>query len=90
MGFQCKIPFAGAGAPPASYQGELQCPKISFSDHDNHDLNASNDSLDLWNAATENQLSVFDMLINDESEVGSERSLVHEAHVAFSVKGMIH
>ncbi|TYH11375.1 hypothetical protein ES288_A07G253500v1, partial [Gossypium darwinii] len=83
--YSCKIPFAGAGAPPASYQGE-----ISFSDHDNHDLNASNDSLDLWNAATENQLSVFDMLINDESEVGSERSLVHEAHVAFSVKGMIH
>ncbi|KAG8484757.1 hypothetical protein CXB51_021688 [Gossypium anomalum] len=77
-----------AGAPPASYQGELQCPKISFSDHDNHDLNASNDSLDLWNAATENQLSVFDMLINDESEVGSERSLVHEAHVAFSLKGL--
>ncbi|KHG17028.1 Putative S-adenosyl-L-methionine-dependent methyltransferase yktD [Gossypium arboreum] len=88
MGFQCKIPFAGAGAPPASYQGELQCPKISFSDHDNHDLNASNDSLDLWNASAENQLSVFDMLINDESEVGSERSLVHEAHVAFSVKGL--
>ncbi|KAK5810322.1 hypothetical protein PVK06_025634 [Gossypium arboreum] len=86
MGFQCKMPFAGAGAPPASYQGELQCPKISFSDHDNHDLNASNDSLDLWNASAENQLSVFDMLINDESEVGSERSLVHEAHVAFSVK----
>ncbi|XP_040964008.1 uncharacterized protein [Gossypium hirsutum] len=77
-----------AGAPPSSYQGELQCPKISFSDHDNHDLNASNDSLDLWNAATENQLSVFDMLINDESEVGSERSLVHEAHVAFSVEGL--
>ncbi|XP_052874115.1 uncharacterized protein LOC108481914 isoform X1 [Gossypium arboreum] len=77
-----------AGAPPASYQGELQCPKISFSDHDNHDLNASNDSLDLWNASAENQLSVFDMLINDESEVGSERSLVHEAHVAFSVKGL--
>ncbi|TYI48924.1 hypothetical protein E1A91_D12G000400v1 [Gossypium mustelinum] len=44
-----------AGAPPSSYQGELQCPKISFSDHDNHDLNASNDSLDLWNAATENR-----------------------------------
>ncbi|XP_040956063.1 uncharacterized protein [Gossypium hirsutum] len=88
MGFQCKMPFAGAGAPPSSYQGELQCPKISFSDHDNHDLNASNDSLDLWNAATENQLSVFDMLINDESEVGSERSLVHEAHVAFSVEGL--
>ncbi|PPR82549.1 hypothetical protein GOBAR_AA38168 [Gossypium barbadense] len=77
-----------AGAPPACYQGELQCPKISFSDHDNHDLNASNDSLDLWNASAENQLSVFDMLINDESEVGSERSLVHEAHVAFSVKGL--
>ncbi|TYJ20516.1 hypothetical protein E1A91_A08G000500v1 [Gossypium mustelinum] len=77
-----------AGAPPASYQGELQCPKISFSDHDNHDLNASNDSLDLWNASAENQFSVFDMLINDESEVGSERSLVHEAHVAFSVKGL--
>ncbi|TYG55647.1 hypothetical protein ES288_D08G000800v1 [Gossypium darwinii] len=88
MGFQCKMPFAGAGAPPSSYQGELQGPKISFSDHDNHDLNASNDSLDLWNAATENQLSVFDMLINDESEVGSERSLVHEAHVAFSVEGL--
>ncbi|KAB2067986.1 hypothetical protein ES319_A08G000100v1 [Gossypium barbadense] len=34
------------------------------------------------------KLSVFDMLINDESEVGSERSLVHEAHVAFSVKGL--
>ncbi|KAK8338927.1 hypothetical protein V6Z12_A08G000600 [Gossypium hirsutum] len=45
-----------AGAPPASYQGELQCPKISFSDHDNHDLNASNDSLDLWNASAENRL----------------------------------
>ncbi|XP_017622655.1 uncharacterized protein LOC108466804 isoform X2 [Gossypium arboreum] len=29
-----------AGAPPSSYQGELQCPKISFSDHD---LNAAND-----------------------------------------------
>ncbi|KAL1186510.1 hypothetical protein V6Z11_A01G182700 [Gossypium hirsutum] len=27
-------------APPSSYQGELQCPKISFSDHD---LNAAND-----------------------------------------------
>ncbi|KAA3471783.1 hypothetical protein EPI10_017360 [Gossypium australe] len=88
MGFQCKMPFAGAGAPSGSYQGELQCPKISFSDHDNHALNASNDSLDLWNAATENQLSVFDMLINDEPEVGSERSLVHEAHVAFSVEGL--
>ncbi|TYI67187.1 hypothetical protein E1A91_D08G000400v1 [Gossypium mustelinum] len=34
------------------------------------------------------KLSVFDMLINDESEVGSERSLVHEAHVAFSVEGL--
>ncbi|KAG4163063.1 hypothetical protein ERO13_D01G148301v2 [Gossypium hirsutum] len=32
------------------------------------------------------ELSVFDMLNNDESEVGSERSLVHEAHVAFSVE----
>lgn len=27
FGFQCKIPFAGAGAPTSSYQGELQCPK---------------------------------------------------------------
>ncbi|PPS11870.1 hypothetical protein GOBAR_AA08775 [Gossypium barbadense] len=68
MGIQCKMPFAGAGAPPSSYQGELQRPKISFSDHD-------------LNVATENRLSVFEMLINDESEVGSERSLVHEAHL---------
>ncbi|TYI98032.1 hypothetical protein E1A91_D01G183900v1 [Gossypium mustelinum] len=34
------------------------------------------------------ELSVFDMLNNDESEVGSERSLVHKAHVAFSVEGL--
>ncbi|TYG83738.1 hypothetical protein ES288_D01G191800v1 [Gossypium darwinii] len=34
------------------------------------------------------ELSVFDMLNNDESEVVSERSLVHEAHVAFSVEGL--
>ncbi|GMI80014.1 hypothetical protein HRI_001670600 [Hibiscus trionum] len=77
-----------AGAPPSSYQGELQYPKVSFWDHENPDLNVSNSSLDLRNAATENQLSIFDMLINDESEVISERSLVHEAHVAFSVEGL--
>ncbi|KAE8676844.1 Cinnamate-4-hydroxylase [Hibiscus syriacus] len=91
---------AGAGtcAPPSSYQGELQYPKVSFGDHDNYDLNVANNSLDLKNvannsldlknAATENQLSVFDMLISDESEVSSERRLVHEAHVAFSVEGL--
>ncbi|XP_039030906.1 uncharacterized protein LOC120165463 [Hibiscus syriacus] len=75
-------------APPSSYQGELQYPKVSFGDHDNYDLNVANNSLDLKNAATENQLSVFDMLISDESEVSSERRLVHEAHVAFSVEGL--
>ncbi|KAA3465820.1 hypothetical protein EPI10_000959 [Gossypium australe] len=68
MGIQCKMPFAGASAPPSSYQGELQCPN----------------SLQFFLP----ELSVFDMLINDESEVGSERSLVHEAHVAFSVEGL--
>ncbi|KAK8636657.1 hypothetical protein V6N13_124399 [Hibiscus sabdariffa] len=76
-----------AGSPPSSYQEELQYPKVSSWDHENPDLNVSNNSLDLRNAATENQLSVFDML-NDESEESSERSLVHEAHVAFSVEGL--
>ncbi|KAK8659601.1 hypothetical protein V6N13_029800 [Hibiscus sabdariffa] len=84
----CSVKIKEAGSPPSSYQEELQYPKVSSWDHENPDLNVTNDSLDLRNAATENQLSVFDMLINDESEESSERSLVHEAHVAFSVEGL--
>ncbi|KAE8701941.1 hypothetical protein F3Y22_tig00110503pilonHSYRG00217 [Hibiscus syriacus] len=34
------------------------------------------------------ELSVFDMLISDESDVNSGRRLVLEAHVAFSVEGL--
>lgn len=34
------------------------------------------------------ELSVFDMLNDDALEGSSERSPVHEAHVAFSVEGM--
>ncbi|XP_039003069.1 uncharacterized protein LOC120129692 [Hibiscus syriacus] len=83
-----KTKEAGAGAPPSSCQGKLQYSKVSFRDHDNSDLNVANNSLDLRNAATENQLSVFDMLISDESDVNSGRRLVLEAHVAFSVEGL--
>ncbi|KAL4348461.1 hypothetical protein GQ457_17G013040 [Hibiscus cannabinus] len=85
----CSVKIKEAGSPPSSYQEELQYPKVSSWDHENPDLNVTNNSLDLRNAATENQLSVFDMLINDESEESLERStLVHEAHVAFSVEGL--
>ncbi|XP_022732172.1 uncharacterized protein LOC111286460 isoform X3 [Durio zibethinus] len=74
-----------AGAPPSSYQGD---PKVLFCNHENHALNGINSSPDLWNAATEKQLSVFDMLNDEASEDSSDKSLVHEAHVAFSVEGL--
>ncbi|XVF05861.1 hypothetical protein REPUB_Repub05bG0209600 [Reevesia pubescens] len=77
-----------AGAPPSSHQGELQYPKVLFCNHDNHTFNGINNSPDLWNAYTEKQLSVFDMVNDDASEGNSETSLVHEAHVAFSVEGL--
>ncbi|XVE79883.1 hypothetical protein DITRI_Ditri14bG0092900 [Diplodiscus trichospermus] len=84
----CSIKIKEAGPPTSSYQGELQNPKVLFCGHDNHDVSGANNILAVWNAATENQLSVFDMLSDDGSEGSSERSLVHEAHVAFSIEGL--
>ncbi|XVF68418.1 hypothetical protein PTKIN_Ptkin11bG0001500 [Pterospermum kingtungense] len=84
----CSVKIKEAGAPPSIYQGESPSPKVSLCSHDNSDLNETNNSPDVWNAAFENQLSVFDMLNDDASEGSSERIPVHEAHVAFSVEGL--
>ncbi|WRX31550.1 hypothetical protein QQP08_024037 [Theobroma cacao] len=77
-----------AGAPPSSCQSELQYPKVSFFGHDNRASNGINNSPDLSNAASEKQFSVFDMLSDDASGDTLERSLVHEAHAAFSIEGL--
>lgn len=77
------------GMPSANHQAQIVSPKKNlFSAPQNHDSRANDKKIDDWNAAAEQELSVFDLLGDDGRDGHLGRSPVREDHVAFSVEGL--
>ncbi|XP_055960825.1 uncharacterized protein LOC126669314 isoform X2 [Mercurialis annua] len=78
---------------PSDYQTEILSPKkvprVLPGCLDNHkSVYGSNEKSDPWGAATQKEVSVFDLLGDDEPNGYLEEGPTHEAHVAFSVDGV--
>ncbi|KAA8543646.1 hypothetical protein F0562_021608 [Nyssa sinensis] len=75
----------------SGYQGDTVYPKKALygdSDNDNRVLNKNDGISNQLNTASQHQLSILDLLIDDGPNGNSEGSPVHEAYVAFSCEGL--
>ncbi|XP_042515168.1 uncharacterized protein LOC122089476 [Macadamia integrifolia] len=72
---------------PSNRQLDTESPK-NFPSPSNYSSDGNGDKLDYWRTATENQLSILDVLGDDGPNSNAEESPIREAHVAFSVEGL--
>ncbi|KAG6680841.1 hypothetical protein I3842_13G062700 [Carya illinoinensis] len=75
---------------PSHCQEEVVSPKNLLSVHDDNHivLNGAGSKVDLWKTAPEHQLSVLDLVGDEEPNGNKESGPMYEAHAAFSVEGL--